>query len=107
MIALALALMSSGPIAGSLPPEPRAIPSFNPVTSRELGLIRKDVSKGREEGSLSRRQARELRREAREIAMLEARYAKGGFYGAEAAELRARIEVLRALTRGKRLGTIK
>jgi hypothetical protein len=107
MIGLALALISSAPLAGSLPPQPRAIPSFNPATSSQLGQIRSEVRKGREEGSLSRRQARQLRGEAGEIAMLEQRYASGGLTGAEAAELRTRIEVLRALTRGKRLGTVR
>jgi hypothetical protein len=99
--------LGSGPLVGRLPPEPRAIPSFNPVTSRDIGQISSDVAKGRKEGSLSKRQARELRREAREIAMLEERFASGGLDNGEAAELRARIEVLRAMTRGKRLGTIK
>ena len=108
MIGLTLAIMmAAGPIVGSLPPEPRALPAYNPATSAELGLIRRDVRKGREEGSLSKKQARELRRESREVAMLEERYAAGGLSGAEAAELRARIEVLRALTRGKRLGAFK
>jgi hypothetical protein len=107
MIGLALALMVTGPIAGTVPSQPRALPSYNPATTAELGLIRRDVRKGREEGSLSRKQASELRRESREVAMLEERYAAGGLTGAEAAELKARIEVLRALTRGKRLGSIK
>jgi hypothetical protein len=108
MIGLTLALlMASGPIVESPPPAPRAVPSFNPVTNAELGAIRSDVRKGREEGLLTRRQARELRREAREISMLEERFAAGRLGSGEAAELRARIEVLRALTRGKRLGTVK
>ena len=107
MIGLALALMMSGPIAGNIPAEPRALPSYNPATSAELAMVRRDVRKGRKEGSLSRKQARELRRESGEVAMLEQRYAAGGLSSAEAAELKARIEVLRALTRGKRLGTIR
>lgn len=108
MIEMALALwVASGPIVGSLPPEPRALPAYNPVTSAELGLVGRDVRKGREEGSPSKKEARELRRETREVGMLEERYAAGGLSSAEAAELRARIEVLRALTNGKRLGTIK
>jgi hypothetical protein len=108
MIEVALALLvAAGPIVGSLPPEPRALPAYNPVTSAELGLVRRDVRKGREEASLSKKQAKELRRETREVSMLEERYAAGGLSSAEAAELRARIEVLRALTNGKRLRTIK
>ena len=106
-LALSLMLAAAGPIAGRLPPQPRAIPAFNPVTTRDLGKIRSEVRDGRDEGTLSRRQARELRREAREIAMLEERYAGGGLTDPEAAELRARIEVLRALTRAKRLSTVK
>jgi len=108
MIKATLALLvASGPIVGSLPPQPRALPAYNPVTSADLGHVRRDVRKGRDEGSLSKKQAKELRREAREVAMLEERYAAGGLSSAEAAELRARIGVLRALTNGKRLGTIK
>ncbi|GAA4007028.1 hypothetical protein GCM10022211_20110 [Sphingomonas humi] len=108
MIGLVLAAMiGSGPLAGTIPVQARPLPSYNPATSADLGTIRRDVRKGREEGSLSRRQARELRRESREVAMLEERYAAGGLSTAEQAELKARIEVLRALTRGKRLGTIK
>jgi hypothetical protein len=106
-LTLMLASLGSGQIAGRVPPEPRAIPAFNPVTCRELGQIRSDVRKGRDEGSLSKRQAKELRREAREVAMLERRYSQGGLSSPEAAELRTRIEVLRALTRAKRIGTIK
>jgi hypothetical protein len=108
MIDVALAfLMAAGPIAGGVPSAPGALPSYNPVTSLELSSISKDVRRGRDEGSLSRKQAKELRREVREIATLEQRYGQGGLSDTEAAELRARIEVLRALTRGKRLGTLK
>ena len=107
LVATLAALFLSGPISGNIPAQPRALPSYNPATSAELALVRRDVRKGREEGSLSKKQARELRRESREVSMLEGRYAAGGLSAAEAAELKARIEVLRALTRGKRLGTIK
>lgn len=105
-VALA-AMLALGPIAGSPPPQSRSLPAYNPVTSAELNRIGGDIHKGRDERSLSRKQARELRRESGEIAMLEERYTTGGLIGAEAAELKARIEVLRALVRSKRLGTVK
>ena len=106
-LASLLAVLSYGPIVGSLPPEPRAIPSFNPATTGDIGMIRSDIATGRREGSLSRRQARELRRESREIEMLEERYAAAGLSDDERAELRSRLEVLRALTNAKRLGTVR
>ncbi len=107
IVATVSALFLSGPIAGSIPPQSRALPSYNPATSADLASIRREVRRGREEGSLSKKQAKELSRESREVAILEERYAAGGLSTVEAAELRARIEVLRALTRGKRLGSIK
>lgn len=105
--ALATAGSSSAQFVGRIPPEPRVLPSFNPATGRDLRDVRSDIRAGRERGELSRRDARRLRREANEISMLEERYSNGGLSDAERAELRSRIEVLRAITRGKRLGTLR
>lgn len=105
LAAVALAAMS-GPIAGPPAPQPRALPTYNGHAHTELRDVRREISKGRDRGELSRRQAKQLRREAGEIAMLEDRYAAGGLSDAERAELRSRAEVLRALTRGKRAGTL-
>ena len=97
----AIALLA-GPIAGPPAPTPRALPTYNGVTATELRDLRREIGKGRDRGELSRKQTRQLRREASEVAMLEQRYAAGGLSDAERAELRARVEVLRVLTRRKR-----
>ena len=100
---------ASGQIAGPPPPAPaRALPGFRPVAiSRDVAEIRSDIRDGRQDGQLSRKQAKELRREAGEINGLEDRYAQGGVTDSEAAELINRTEVLRAITNAKRSGTIK
>jgi hypothetical protein len=52
-------------------------------------------------------QARHLKREVSEIPMLERRYARDGLTDQEQAELRSRVEVLKALTSAKRIGQIR
>lgn len=99
-------LTASSPIAGPPAPRPQSLPSYNPASATELRSVRREIDKGRDRGELSKKQARQLRREAGEIAMLERRYAAGGLSDAERAELRNRAEVLRALTRGKKLGAL-
>ena len=105
--AAASAYPASATIAGRLPPSPPALPSINPTATRELKGIRSEVRVGRERGELSRKQSKELRREAREIAMLEQRYSAGGLSEAEHEELRARVEMVKALARAKRSGLLK
>jgi hypothetical protein len=94
-------------IAGPPPPSPSALPTIKPTAVWEAPEIRAEVEEGRERGELSRRQAKELRRELRQIATLEERYAAGGISEAEQEELRARVEMVRALTRAKRTGALK
>jgi hypothetical protein len=73
----------------------------------EVRTIYKDIHEGRQDGQLSRKQAKELRREAGAINDMQQRYASDGLSDSEQAELRNRTEVLRAVTNAKRYGTIK
>jgi len=67
---------------------------------RELDDLRGDIRRARDNGWLSRREARRLDREARRISSAAARYGRDGLSGSERDELRARSEALRgAVTR--------
>ena len=108
LIALAGILPGPGQVYG--PPSPAATPApvrVVPGTSAEVGTIYRDIRDGRESGQLSRGQAKRLRREAGEIGELEERYATNGLTDSERAEIRNRVEVLRAITVAKRSGTMK
>jgi hypothetical protein len=108
LIALAGILPGPGQVYG--PPSPSATPApvlVVPGTSADVGTIYRDIRDGRESGQLSRGQAKHLRREAGEIGELEERYARNGLTDSERAELRNRVEVLRAITVAKRSGTMK
>lgn len=106
----ALALYPASGMTGPQAPQPRVVPTISigagSTVARDIRDIRSEVKEGRQRGELSRRQAKQLRREAGEIRMLEDRYASGGLSLAERSELRSRVEVLKALARAKRLGTI-
>ncbi|WP_300974218.1 hypothetical protein [Sphingomonas sp. LHG3406-1] len=107
LLAAAALYPASTGIAGPPAPPVRVLPGWHPTTAPDLRALRREVEEGRQRGELSRREARELKREAREIGRLEERYAAGGLTAAEEAELRARVEVVKAIARGKRLGTIR
>jgi len=102
-----LAVYPPSPIYGPPAPAPRTTPSYNPDIGREVREVRSDIEHGRASGQLSHRQARHLKREAGELRTLEERYTAGGLSDTEQAELRIRVEALRALTNAKRVGTIK
>ena len=72
-------------------------------TARETGAIRRDIRRGRESGTLSRRQARGLRRETDQIDALAERYAADGVSDAEARELGTRTRVQHDLVNAGRL----
>ncbi|MCW3797120.1 hypothetical protein OMW55_04775 [Sphingomonas sp. BN140010] len=106
----AMALAAGYPPSGSYgppAPAPRVTPTFNPGVDRDVRQVRSDIEHGRDDGHLSPREAKALRREAARIGALQERYAAGGLSDSEQAELRTRVEALRAVTNGKRLGTIK
>ena len=87
------------------PPAPRAprvpgplvghasIPS--PDVWRDIGDVRDRIDRGRDAGTLSRQEARQLRREARMIGVLAERYGRDGLSDAERTELEARMLYLR------------
>lgn len=112
MLSALFAALTLSPMSGSVPPfvgRPPATPRsvvIVPTIDRDLRQIGSEISDGREQGELSKRQARQLRREAGEIRMLQNRYRSGGLNNAEQKELRARAEMLRALTRAKRRGEL-
>lgn len=66
-----------------------------PGVGRDLNQIDRMIRDGRENGQLSRREARDLRRQAAYIDGLETRYRNGGLTSSEQAELRSRTEGLR------------
>ena len=106
--ALAAAAPAGAQIAGEriYPPVPPSSPFLpdsrapNPPLHRELVDIRGDIRTARDNGWLTRREARRLDREARRVAHAAARYARDGLSQAERDELRARAQALRgAVTR--------
>lgn len=76
----------------SLPARIRPVPS---QTYRDLSDIRERIEDGRNERSLTRRQARKLKREATYIGVLTDRFESGGLSDAERRELDVRTHVLR------------
>lgn len=83
-------------------PAPRANPFIGdsrlpgPGIGRELNDIRGRVERARENGALSRTEARQLRREVRLIGRLAHRYGRDGLSPYERSELQTRAQVLRA-----------
>lgn len=94
-------------IAAPPPTAPRTVPALNPGVGREVAQARSAVEAGRETGELSRKQVKQLKRELSYVRTLERRYAQDGLNEQELAELRKRVEVVRAVTNAKRIGTIK
>ena len=107
VLSMAAGLPAPGQIYGPPAPAPKASRAVLPGVSPEVRTIYRDIRDGRQDGQLSRKQAKELRREAGVIGDLERRYASDGLSESEQAELRNRTEVLRAITNAKRFGTIK
>lgn len=101
-LALPAAAQIRDPSGGVRWPAPR--PAL-PGVARELDQAGRSIREGRESGQLSRREAKALRREQRQIAVLEARYARGGLSESERAELEARVAALRSVTGAKRSTT--
>lgn len=67
----------------------------NLETWRDVGEVRRQVERGRDAGTLTKREGRRYRREADQIGTLAERYGSDGVSDAEAAELRLRAGVLR------------
>ena len=105
------------PVARPTPGLGPSIPSTAPMGSPDnrngpfipdmLPVVWSDIHDGRATGELTRGQAKQLHREFGEIEVLEQRYTQGGLSDDERAEIRNRVEVLRAITNAKRAGTIK
>ena len=64
----------------------------------DLRRTRDLIGQGRQDGDLSKKEARALRREARQIDTLADRYASDGLSDSERRELEMRVQVLRAQT---------
>jgi len=107
-VAAALAISSFGTMASIAPPSPpdrgaglpgtfdvRVDPSDG-VVARELRDTRRNIERRRQNGELSKREARALRREARLVAAIEDRYARDGLSDAELSELQLRADELNA-----------
>ncbi len=69
----------------------------------DLRETRERISRGRDDGALSKREARGLRREASQISSLAERYGRDGLSDSERRELEMRAQVLRDLTAAQRL----
>ncbi|WP_293976099.1 hypothetical protein [Sphingomonas sp.] len=91
MLGLLMAAPVSAQIAGSYHTRPSQLP-FRP--DYELGQIRQSIDDGRDNGQLSRRQAKRLRRDAGAVAAAEAR-AGDRISDAEREQFEARREYLR------------
>ena len=70
---------------------------------RDLADVREQIDRGRDSGTLSRREARGLRREARLIGAVADRYGRDGFSDSEMRELELRTRALRDRTNIQRL----
>lgn len=69
-----------------------------PPIGRDIRDARERIDRSRDNGSLSKQEARTLRREARQIDVLADRYGRDGMSDAERRELEARLQILRAQT---------
>jgi hypothetical protein len=109
VLATSIATPAAARIAGNHPPR-QAGPSNpfleqrpqGPGIGREVRDIRKRVERARDEGAISKREARQLKREARLIGRLERRYARDGLSASERAELENRAGYLRDAVSGPR-----
>jgi hypothetical protein len=79
------------PVANPFPEHRPAGPSVG----SDVRDIRKRVERARDNGVISRREARQLKREARLIGGLERRYGRDGLSQSERKELEARASYLR------------
>jgi uncharacterized membrane protein len=73
------------------------------TVGRDTRKIRHDVREAREDGTLTKREARSLRREANQIDTLAERYGADGLSDSEARELDTRARVLRDVTNTQRI----
>lgn len=112
LVALSLSLVlipaaASAQVYG--PPAPTShLPGISMSASqstvgRETRKIRHDVHEAREDGTLTKREARSLRREANQIDTLSDRYGADGLSDSEARELDTRARVLRDVTNTQRI----
>jgi hypothetical protein len=85
---------SDGHIPGGII-DVRVRPS-HPTIGRELRETRDRIDRGRDNGDLSKREARALRREATQIGTLADRYGQDGISEAEHRELEMRTRVLQS-----------
>jgi hypothetical protein len=81
----------------------RMVPGDRAV-DHDLREARETIERRRNNGELTRREARRLRREARLIASLSHRYARDGLSDDERGELALRAQVLRSRSAAPRLG---
>lgn len=104
LVSLSLAASAEARIAERHPPRDVQRPpnpligdsrQRGPSIGREVGDIRERLERARENGTISRREARQLRREARLIDALAHRYGRDGMSSSERAELEARAHYLR------------
>ena len=70
----------------------------DPFVERELREARREIDRRRDNGELSRREARELRRESRRIDSLAQRYGRDGLSDSERRELEMHAQALRSHT---------
>ncbi len=90
-------LTSRSATAAPRPTTPPLIDSrgSGPGTRRDLGDIRDRIEHGRDDGSLSRREARALKRESRLVDTLADRFGEDGLSASEQRELDTRAHILR------------
>ncbi|MBN8844083.1 MAG: hypothetical protein J0H88_12640 [Sphingomonadales bacterium] len=69
-----------------------------PSIGRELLKSREQIQRAREDGNLTKQEARSLRREARQIDALAERYSADGLSDSERRELDMRVRALQSLT---------
>ena len=95
---------AQAPVAPRPPSEPAQAPGMisvrvvpgDPLVEHDLREAREQIERRRDNGELTRREARRLRREARLIATLSQRYASDGLSDAERRELQMRTSELKA-----------
>lgn len=79
------------------------MPQLPAGVGRERADIDRTIRQAREDGQITRRDARALRRENDQIGTLQDRYAADGLSASEGAELQSRAEALRGLVNADRL----
>lgn len=109
---LALAAPAAAQIAGRPAPEPvfRASPFVDdrrmagPSIHDEMRQVRRNIERARNNGFISRREARHLRRESQRIQAAAVRYGHDGLSGSERDELTVRSQALRGAVAGPSTG---